>query len=63
LVGAVTAARRELGEETFAVAWQEGRATPLAQIIEEALKMGDETSKEQRGTAHGAIPKGSGGKP
>jgi predicted ATPase/DNA-binding CsgD family transcriptional regulator len=35
---AVAAARRELGEEAFASAWAAGRATPLEQVIEEALK-------------------------
>ena len=41
---AVAATRRVLGEEAFAGAWQEGRTMPLEQVIEEALKTGDETS-------------------
>ncbi|HLX57582.1 MAG TPA: tetratricopeptide repeat protein [Ktedonobacteraceae bacterium] len=35
---AVDAARTELGEEAFAAAWAEGRATPLEQVIDEVLK-------------------------
>jgi predicted ATPase len=34
---AVAAARSQLGEEAFAVAWAEGRALPLEQVIAEAL--------------------------
>src|SRR5579863_6445856 len=34
---AVATARSELGENTFAAAWAEGRATPLEQTINEAL--------------------------
>jgi predicted ATPase len=41
---AVAATRRALGEEAFASAWEQGRTQPLEQVIEEALKMGDETS-------------------
>jgi hypothetical protein len=33
---AVAAARAQLGEEAFATAWQEGRATNLEQVIDEA---------------------------
>jgi hypothetical protein len=33
---AVAAARVQLGEEAFATAWQEGRATNLEQVIDEA---------------------------
>jgi predicted ATPase/class 3 adenylate cyclase len=53
---AVSVARAQLGEQAFAVAWQEGRATPLEQVIDRALKMGDETSKQEQSTAHGATP-------
>ena len=35
---AVATARRELGEEVFAAAWAEGRATRLVQVIDEVLK-------------------------
>ena len=35
---AVAAARRELGEEVFAAAWDEGRARPLGRVIDEVLK-------------------------
>jgi predicted ATPase len=35
---AVAAACRELGEEVFAAAWAQGRATPLEQVIDEVLK-------------------------
>jgi predicted ATPase len=43
---AVASVRAQLGEDAFAAAWQEGRATELSQIIEQALKTGDETSKK-----------------
>jgi predicted ATPase/class 3 adenylate cyclase len=36
---AVAAARMALGEEAFTKAWDEGRAMPLKQVIDEALKM------------------------
>src|SRR5262249_33530024 len=42
---AVAAARTSLGEEAFARAWAEGRATPLEQTITDALKMGSEAGK------------------
>jgi hypothetical protein len=35
---AVTVARTELDEETFASIWAEGRAMTLEQIVNEALK-------------------------
>jgi predicted ATPase/DNA-binding CsgD family transcriptional regulator len=38
---AVAAARRELGEEAFASAWVAGRATPLEQVIAQALETKD----------------------
>src|SRR5262249_29377642 len=38
---AVAVARRELGEEAFTSAWAEGRATPLKQIIAQALETKD----------------------
>jgi len=41
---AVASVRAHVGEDAFAAAWQEGRTMPLEQVIEEALKMGDETS-------------------
>ncbi len=60
---AVATARAQLGEEVFAAAWQAGRMMPLEQVIDRALKMGDETSKQERSTAHSTTPKGAGGKP
>lgn len=35
---AVGAAHAQLEEEAFVVAWQEGRAMPLQQVIDDALK-------------------------
>jgi predicted ATPase/serine/threonine protein kinase len=43
---AVAVTRRELGEEAFASAWAEGRATPLEQTVNDALKMVDEADKQ-----------------
>ena len=37
---AVAAVQAQLGEEAFAIAWAEGRATPLEQSVTNALKMG-----------------------
>jgi predicted ATPase/transcriptional regulator with XRE-family HTH domain len=45
---AVGAARKALGEEAFARAWAQGRATPLEQGINDALKMMGETNKQER---------------
>ena len=42
---ALAAARTALGEEAFARAWAEGRATPLEQTITDVLKMGGEAGK------------------
>jgi tetratricopeptide (TPR) repeat protein len=39
------AARRELGEEAFAAAWNAGRMMPLEQAIDEALKMWEENGQ------------------
>lgn len=36
---AVAAARSKLGEEAFAAAWSQGRATPLEQVIQDVLKL------------------------
>jgi predicted ATPase len=43
---AVAAARAQLGEDTFAAVWQEGRTMKLEQVIDDALKMGDEAGKQ-----------------
>jgi len=39
---AVAAARKHLGEQAFDAAWQEGREMKLEQVIDDALKGGDE---------------------
>jgi hypothetical protein len=36
---AMATARAQLGQEAFAAAWAEGRATPLDQVISNVLKM------------------------
>jgi predicted ATPase len=43
---AVAAARGRLGEDTFAALWQEGRTMKLEQVIDDALKRGDEAGKQ-----------------
>ena len=43
---AVSETRAQLGEEAFAAAWQEGRAMPLEQVIDDALKLRDEAGKQ-----------------
>ena len=40
---AVASARAQLGEEAFAAAWQEGWTMKLEQVIDDALKRGDES--------------------
>jgi hypothetical protein len=42
----MAAARAQLGEEAFASAWAEGRAAPLEQTVNDALKMVDEADKQ-----------------
>ncbi len=43
---AVAAARAQLGEDTFAAVWQEGRTMKLEQVIDDALKRGVEAGKQ-----------------
>ena len=43
---AVAAARAQLGEDTFAAVWQEGWTKKLEQVIDDALKGGDEAGKQ-----------------
>jgi predicted ATPase len=43
---AVGAARAQLGEDTFAAGWQEGRTMKLEQVIDDALKRGGEAGKQ-----------------
>jgi hypothetical protein len=51
---AVAAARTVLGEEAFASAWAQGRATPLEQTITDVLKMGGRGRKALASQKHGA---------
>jgi predicted ATPase/class 3 adenylate cyclase len=43
---AVASDRAQLGDEVFAAAWQEGRAMPLEQVIDDVLKGKDEAGKQ-----------------
>jgi len=43
---AVQEACTQLGEQAFVSAWAQGRAMPLEQVIDDALKRGDEAGKQ-----------------